>query len=138
MGHIQISKPVYSFNERQKSHFKLFRANVVVTRCMIVVMDVCLTHAKLCAVLWRTLQLSSQHGLKAIWSDKFIWKRGNHITQGDRIGVYIFPFCILIGMMQICAHINVKLNFLIKIPSLKIFVNRNEHITNIQVSDIGF
>ena len=30
-----------------------------------------------------TLQLNSQHGLKAIWSDKFIWKRGNHITQGD-------------------------------------------------------
>ena len=39
-----------------------------------------------------TLQLNSQHGLKAIWSDKFIWKRGNHITQGDRIGGVHFPF----------------------------------------------
>ena len=45
-----------------------------------------------CAVLWRTLQLNSQHGLKAIWSDKFIWKRGNHITQGDKIGGVHFPF----------------------------------------------
>ena len=40
----------------------------------------------------RTLQLNSQHGLKAIWSDKFIWKRGNHITQGDKIGGVHFPF----------------------------------------------